>query len=76
VAWFVTVGAADKSLWLFRDHLHELLNEPDWPQTLEQMLDWLDARIPRRMPLPPLVGDGLPHSAAHCEMSEHAVVSQ
>jgi lysophospholipase len=48
IRWFETVGASDKSLWLFRDHLHELLNEPDWSQTLVRMLDWLEWRIPRR----------------------------
>jgi lysophospholipase len=46
VRWFAQVGPADKSLWLFHDHLHELLNEPDWEQTLTAMLDWLEARIP------------------------------
>jgi alpha-beta hydrolase superfamily lysophospholipase len=44
--WFAQAGSADKSLWLFRDDLHELLNEPDWERTLGVMLDWLDARIP------------------------------
>lgn len=53
VAWYVGVGSADKSLWLFRDHLHELLNEPDWSRTLDQVVDWLDVRIVRRLPLPP-----------------------
>lgn len=52
VEWFASAGSVDKSLWMFREHLHELLNEPDWKQTLLQMLDWLDVRIPRRMPLP------------------------
>lgn len=44
--WFAQAGTADKSLWLFRDHLHELLNEPDWEQTLIALLDWLELRIP------------------------------
>jgi len=44
--WFSQAGPADKTLWLFREHLHELLNEPDWEQTLSAMLDWLEARIP------------------------------
>lgn len=44
--WYTRAGSTDKTLWLFRDHLHELLNEPDWEHTLGQMLDWLDARIP------------------------------
>src|SRR5262249_5404726 len=52
VAWFVSTGSADKSLWVLRDHLHELLNEPDWEQTLGLMLDWLELRIERRLPLP------------------------
>lgn len=52
VAWFVSTGSADRSLWVLRDHLHELLNEPDWDQTLCQMLDWLEARVARRLPLP------------------------
>jgi lysophospholipase len=44
--WFSNLESRDKSLWLLRDHLHELLNEPDWQQTLVQMLGWLDIQIP------------------------------
>lgn len=46
VQWFFNAGGADKTLWILRDHLHELLNEPGWEQTLEQMLGWLETRVP------------------------------
>lgn len=46
IHWFCKVGSQDRSLWLLRDHLHELLNEPGWKTSLSQVLDWLDVRIP------------------------------
>ena len=30
------------------EHYHELLNEPDWPELVNDLLAWLDQRIPAR----------------------------
>jgi alpha-beta hydrolase superfamily lysophospholipase len=43
--WLQRVGSADKSLRMFPDHYHELLNEIDWSNTLADMLDWLEQRL-------------------------------
>lgn len=67
--WFAELGASDKSLWMFRDHLHELLNEPEWPQTLGEMLGWLDNRIPPGCTVPVPEGDML----IQCEAVETAL---
>lgn len=44
--WFESISSADKTCHFLPDHLHELLNEPDWQETLETILDWLEQRIP------------------------------
>lgn len=44
--WFEAAGSRDKTYRLIPDHLHELLNEPDWPETLSLVLDWLETRVP------------------------------
>ena len=67
--WFAALGSEDKSLWVFRDHLHELLNEPDWQQTLAQILCWLEPRIPSGQALPmPRISELVP-----CETVEMAL---
>jgi lysophospholipase len=43
--WLQRVGSADKSLRMFPDHYHELLNEIDWSNTLADLLDWLEQRL-------------------------------
>jgi lysophospholipase len=43
-AWLQRVGSPDKTLRVFPEHYHELLNELDWPNTLADMLDWLERR--------------------------------
>jgi lysophospholipase len=43
--WLQRVGSVDKSLRMFPDHYHELLNEIDWSNTLADMLDWLEQRL-------------------------------
>jgi alpha-beta hydrolase superfamily lysophospholipase len=43
--WLQRVASADKSLRIFPDHYHELLNELDWSNTLADMLDWLEQRL-------------------------------
>jgi alpha-beta hydrolase superfamily lysophospholipase len=45
--WIEQVGSSDKSLRVFPEHYHELLNEHDWPQTWAGILDWLETRVPR-----------------------------
>lgn len=45
--WAETAGGRDKRMQLFSGHLHELLNEPDGPETATLILDWLEKRIPR-----------------------------
>lgn len=40
-----SISEGDRPLILLRDHLHELLHEPDWESTVDTMLDWLERRI-------------------------------
>lgn len=42
--WLNHVASADKSFLNFPDHLHELLNEPDWPDTANFIAQWLTPR--------------------------------
>ena len=44
--WLQTVGSDDRTFRMFDDHYHELLNEPTWPDTLSDTLQWLEVRIP------------------------------
>ena len=44
--WWPLAGSPDKSLMTLKDHLHELLTEPDWRHTSDTILSWLDLRIP------------------------------
>ena len=44
--WWPLVGSGDKSLMTLKDHLHELLTEPDWRHTADAVLNWLDGRVP------------------------------
>lgn len=46
--WIERVGSADKTLRVLPDHYHELLNEIDWPNTLADLLDWLELRVLKR----------------------------
>lgn len=41
------VRSRDKTLRLYPGLYHEIHNEPEWPQVLEEVLAWLDARVPR-----------------------------
>jgi lysophospholipase len=45
LGWLERVGSSDKSIRIFPDHYHELLNEIDWSSTLAEMLDWLEHRL-------------------------------
>ncbi len=40
------VGSKDKTLKLYKGLYHEILNEPERDQVMQDMLDWLDARVP------------------------------
>ena len=44
-AWIERVASSDKTLRIFPDHFHELLNEVDWPNTLADLLDWCELRV-------------------------------
>jgi alpha-beta hydrolase superfamily lysophospholipase len=44
--WLAKTGSADRTLKILDDHYHELLNEEDWRETLNELLNWLESRIP------------------------------
>ncbi|HUG91471.1 MAG TPA: lysophospholipase [Planctomycetaceae bacterium] len=43
--WLASAGSADKTFRCLPEHYHELLNEPDWPETATLVADWLDGRV-------------------------------
>lgn len=43
--WFRAVESPDKTVQVLADHLHELLNEPDWEQTARTVLEWMDVTL-------------------------------
>ena len=45
--WLKSAGSSDKTFRFFPEHFHELLNEPDWQDTADSILKWLQARIPQ-----------------------------
>jgi len=44
--WLKRVPSSDAFFQCFPDHFHELLNEPDWPETAALISNWLQQRIP------------------------------
>ncbi len=40
------VGSRDKQLKLYEGLYHEILNEPEREQVMQDMLDWLDSHVP------------------------------
>lgn len=44
--WLQQVRSPDTTFRWYADHLHELLNEPDWPEQTHLVLQWLEHRIP------------------------------
>lgn len=46
--WLEQTGSEDKSFLSFPEHLHELLNEPDWQDTASLINQWLFPRIAQR----------------------------
>jgi lysophospholipase len=47
--WVGKTSSSDRSFRLLNGHYHELLNEPDWRETLAHVLSWLETRLPRVM---------------------------
>jgi lysophospholipase len=47
--WLRLVASQDKTFLTFPEHLHELLNEPDWPDTASLIQQWLSPRIASSM---------------------------
>jgi lysophospholipase len=45
--WVQTTGSLDKTFHHLPDHLHEVLNEPDWKATVACIAEWLEQRIVR-----------------------------
>ncbi|MDA0806432.1 MAG: lysophospholipase [Planctomycetota bacterium] len=43
--WLEKTGSSDRTLKILDEHYHELLNEEDWQETLNELLNWLDSRI-------------------------------
>lgn len=44
-ALFEVVSSQDKTLKLYPDLLHEIFNEPEWPNVMDDMAAWLERRI-------------------------------
>jgi acylglycerol lipase len=44
-ALFETVSSSDKTLKLYPGLLHEIFNEPEWPDVMHDMSAWLEKRI-------------------------------
>jgi alpha-beta hydrolase superfamily lysophospholipase len=51
MTWWLTLPSKDKTLRLLGGHVHELLSEPDWMQTADGILAWLEHRFPEANPL-------------------------
>ena len=45
--FFDTVGSKDKTLKLYQDHFHDLLNDTGKEQVLADIVAWIDARLPK-----------------------------
>ena len=43
--WLEKTGSSDRTLKILDEHYHELLNEEDWRETLNELLNWLESRI-------------------------------
>lgn len=42
--WWERIRSTEKGMLVFEDHFHELFFEPDWRDTLELLLNWLDEK--------------------------------
>ncbi|MEZ6065753.1 MAG: alpha/beta fold hydrolase [Planctomycetaceae bacterium] len=47
--WLPLVGSRDKTLRLFSQRLHELLHEPGSDGMIDELLSWLDRRVPAEL---------------------------
>lgn len=56
-AWLRQIPSPDKSFMLLADDFHEVLNEPEWRQTLVHVLQWLETRVPKTAPANGSAGD-------------------
>ena len=45
-AWLAQTGTVDAYCKFLPEHYHEVLNEPDWEQTLGEIFQWLNQRMP------------------------------
>lgn len=43
--WVTRLSSTDASCQVLPDSLHELLNEPEWPETIEQISEWMKLRL-------------------------------
>lgn len=43
--WVRKTSSIDKTFRMLDGHYHELLNEVDWPETLNELLSWLESKI-------------------------------
>jgi alpha-beta hydrolase superfamily lysophospholipase len=46
--FFDTVGSKDKTLKLYKDHFHDLLNDIGKEQVMADILAWIDARVSKK----------------------------
>lgn len=47
--FYKTAGSADKTLRLYEGHFHDLLNDIGKERVLDDMVAWIDARLPERI---------------------------
>jgi alpha-beta hydrolase superfamily lysophospholipase len=50
--FFEDAGSADKTLKLYDDHAHDLLNDIGREQVMADITGWIDTHVEQRMPLP------------------------
>jgi alpha-beta hydrolase superfamily lysophospholipase len=50
--WFHRIGSVEKTIVILPDHIHELFFEPDWNQTTNFVIDWLEERLKASYRLP------------------------
>lgn len=45
--WLEEISSTDYICRVMPDHLHEIINEPGWEQTADEILDWFDMQMNR-----------------------------
>ena len=43
--WWLRIQSQEKSMIVLEDHFHELFFEPDWRETIQKTIDWLELRV-------------------------------